>query len=119
MGIMVILCLSVSDAAEAMMAQHLTLERAGEQSTPVLRRGFLWKRLGLASVMLPVSSVSGFFPFQMTKRNQATAGASQVANVLFVKDGLRPLALQKLSRGTGAGRVWREGNTVGQCGQGL
>jgi len=120
MGIIVILCLLVSDAAEAMMVQHLTLERAGEQSTRVLlRRRLLWKRLFLASVMLPVSSVSGFFPFQMTKRKQATAGASQVANVRFVEDGFRPLALQKLSRGTGAGRVWREGTTVGQCGQGL
>jgi len=61
----------------------------------------LWKRLVLASVMLPVSTVSGFFPFQMTKQNQATAGSSQVANVLFVGDGFRLLALQKLSRGTG------------------
>jgi len=70
MGIMVILCLLVSDASEVMMVQHVTLERAVEQSTWVLlRRWWLWKRLVLACVMLPVSTVSGFFPFQMTKRN--------------------------------------------------
>ena len=72
----------------------------------LLRRGLLWKRLVLAHVMLPVSTVSGFFPFQMTKRNQATAGPSQVANVLFVQDGFSPLALQKLSRGTGGRGPW-------------
>jgi len=40
---------------------------------------------------------SSRFPFQMTKWNQATAGASHLANVLFVEDGYRPLVLQKLS----------------------
>ena len=41
-----------------------------------------------------VSSVlsSPRFAFQMTKRKQATAGASQLAKVLFVEDGVRPLA---------------------------
>ena len=63
----------------------------------MLLRGLLWKRLILASVMLPVGTVSGYFPFQMTKQNQATAGASQLANVLFVKDGFGHLAVQKLS----------------------
>jgi len=56
--------------------------------------------------MLTVSTVSGFFPLQMSKQNQATAGASQLTNVLFVKDGFRPLALQKLSRGTGGRGPW-------------
>ena len=32
------------------------------------------------------------FAFQMAKRKQATAGASQLAKVLFVEDGVRPLA---------------------------
>jgi len=71
----------VSVAAEVMMVKRPTLERAGEQSTRVLlRRG-----LAFASVMLPVSTVSGFFPFQMTKWNQASAGASQLANVLLLR----------------------------------
>ena len=35
---------------------------------------------------------SSRFAFQMAKRKQATAGASQLAKVLFVEDGVRPLA---------------------------
>jgi len=35
---------------------------------------------------------SSCFAFQMTKQKQAIAGASQLANVLFVKGGVRPLA---------------------------
>jgi len=36
--------------------------------------------------------LSSRFAFQMLKWNQATAGASQLANVLFVEDGVRLLA---------------------------
>ena len=72
----------------------------------MLQRRGLWKRLVLGSVMLTVSTVSGLLPFQITKQNQASAGASQLANVLFVEDGFRPLALQNLSRGTGGRAPW-------------
>ena len=50
-----------------------------------------------------VSSVlwSPRFAFQMTKRKRATAGASQLAKVLFVEDGVGPQAPRKLSGGTG------------------
>ena len=84
MGIMVILCLLVSDAAEVMMVQHPTLERAREQSTRVLlRRGLLWKRLVLASVMLPVSTVSGFFSFSDDKAEPGDCRSFPISQCAF------------------------------------
>ena len=59
------------------------------------------------------------FSFSDDKMEPGECRSFPVSQCAFVEDGFRPLTLQKLSRGTGAGRVWRERNTVGHCGQGL
>ena len=72
---------------------------AGERkATLLLRRRALWKRSVSTDRMLTAGTGGGwFFFFQVTKRNLATAGISWFADVVYVEDGFRPLALRQLS----------------------
>ena len=69
---------------------------AGERkATLLLRRRVLWKRSVSTSMMLTAGTGGFWFFFflQVTKRNLGTAGISWFADVVFVEDGFRPLAL--------------------------
>ncbi|KAM6205546.1 uncharacterized protein WM294_002752 [Sarcoramphus papa] len=74
--------------------RHRNSCQAGERkATLLLRRRALRKRSVSTDTMLTAGTVF----VQVMKRSLATAGMSWFADVVFVEDGFRPLALRKLS----------------------